>query len=200
MLAMGESPTLEQVDARGNRPSRGGHNRTMSFEPVACLDMATPSAKAGAYGQLLAMTQSLLAGERDRVANLAQFSALVWSAVPELNWAGFYLVDPTRVRELVVGPFQGKPACVRIPFDKGVCGACARSGQVQLVEDVQAFPGHIACDAASRSELVLPVVVQGRLAAVFDLDSPRPARFDAADAEGLARAVEALVEATDWSA
>jgi len=175
------------------------HNGPMSFEPVAFLDMFTRSAKADAYAQLAAMTHSLLAGERDRVANLAQFSALVWSAVPELNWAGFYLVDATRVRELVVGPFQGKPACVRIPFDKGVCGACARNEEVQLVEDVHAFPGHIACDAASRSELVLPVLVQGRLLAVFDLDSPRPSRFDAADAEGLRLALKVLVEGTDWA-
>jgi GAF domain-containing protein len=167
----------------------------MSFEPAAALDMSTPQAKRASYALLLAQARSVLEGERDWIANLAQFSALVFQSVPDLNWAGFYLA---RGRELVLGPFQGKVACVRIPFERGVCGACARSGQPQLVEDVHAFPGHIACDSASNSELVLPVVAGDRLVGVFDLDSPSRARFDADDAAGLAAAVRALVEATDW--
>ncbi|MBW8758004.1 MAG: GAF domain-containing protein [Burkholderiales bacterium] len=167
----------------------------MSFEVADTLDMSTPAAKRASYELLAAQVRSLIEGERDMVANLAQFSALVWQSVPELNWAGFYLA---RGQELVVGPFQGKVACVRIPFSKGVCGACARSREIQRVEDVHAFPGHIACDSASRSELVLPVIAGERLVAVFDLDSPRPARFDAEDARGFAAAVQVLAAGTDW--
>jgi L-methionine (R)-S-oxide reductase len=167
----------------------------MSFEVADTLDMSTPAAKRASYELLAAQVRSLLEGERDWIANLAQFSALVWQSVPELNWAGFYLA---RGEELVVGPFQGKVACVRIPFSKGVCGACARSREVQLVEDVHAFPGHIACDSASNSELVLPVVVGDRLVAVFDLDSPRTARFDAEDVRGFTAAVAVLAAGTDW--
>ena len=167
----------------------------MSFEVAATLDMSTAAAKKASYQLLVAQVRALLEGERDWLANLAQFSALVWQSVPGLNWAGFYLA---RGQELVVGPFQGKVACVRIPFSKGVCGACARSREVQLVEDVHAFPGHIACDSASNAELVLPVVAGDRLVAVFDLDSPRTARFDAEDARGLAAAVAVLAAGTDW--
>ena len=167
----------------------------MSFDPVATLDMSTPDAKRASYALLLAQARSVLEGERDWLANLAQFAALVFNAVPELNWAGFYIA---RGEELVLGPFQGKIACVRIPFSRGVCGACARTRQVQRVEDVEAFPGHIACDSASRSELVLPVLAGGTLRAVFDLDSPSLARFDAIDAAGFEAAVAALVDATDW--
>jgi GAF domain-containing protein len=167
----------------------------MSFEVADTLDMSTPAAKRASYELLAAQVRSLLEGERDWIANLAQFSALVWQSVPELNWAGFYLA---RGEELVVGPFQGKVACVRIPFGKGVCGACARSREVQLVEDVHAFPGHIACDSASNAELVLPVIVGDRLVAVFDLDSPRTARFGAEDARGFAAAVAVLAAGTDW--
>src|SRR5205085_11697329 len=121
------------------------------------------------------------------------FAALAWQSVPDLNWAGFYLA---RGEELVLGPFQGKIACVRIPFARGVCGACARTRETQLVEDVHAFPGHIACDSASNSELVLPVLAGGRLIGVFDLDSPRTARFDADDARGFAAALEVLAAGT----
>jgi GAF domain-containing protein len=167
----------------------------MSFEPAELLDMSSPEAKRQAYALLAAQVRSLTQGERDWLANLSQFSALVFGAVPGLNWAGFYMA---RGKELVLGPFQGKVACVRIPFDRGVCGACARTQAVQLVPDVHAFPGHIACDSASRSELVLPVLVNGRLRAVFDLDSPEPARFDDQDAHGLGEALALLVEATDW--
>ncbi|SEL67114.1 GAF domain-containing protein [Roseateles sp. YR242] len=171
----------------------------MSFEPTPLLDMSSPEAKRASYDTLLAQTQAILHGERDRIANLAQFAALVYNSVPTLNWAGFYLVNPTNDRELVLGPFQGKVACVRISFDRGVCGAAARTGEVQLVEDVHAFPGHIACDAASRSELVVPVIANGRLQAVFDLDSPEPARFDAQDAAGFSAALAALINGTDWA-
>jgi GAF domain-containing protein len=168
----------------------------MSFEVADTLDMSTPDAKRASYELLVAQARSLLEGERDMIANLAQFSALVWQSVPHLNWAGFYLAHG---RELVVGPFQGKVACVRIPFERGVCGACARSREIQVVEDVHAFPGHIACDSASNSELVLPVVAGDRLVAVFDLDSPLKARFDAEDARGFAAAIAVLAAGTDWA-
>jgi L-methionine (R)-S-oxide reductase len=160
------------------------------------LDMSSPAAKREGYALLLAQARSLFEGERDLLANLSQFSALVFNAVPQLNWAGFYLVRGPQ--QLVLGPFQGKVACVRIHFEQGVCGACARSQQVQIVEDVHAFPGHIACDSASQSELVLPVVVNGSLRAVFDLDSPVLARFDALDAQGIGAALKVVVEASDW--
>jgi GAF domain-containing protein len=144
------------------------------------------------YAQLLAQARALLHGERDRIANAANLSALVYRALPDLNWVGFYFFDGT---ELVVGPFQGLPACVRIPLDKGVCGAAARTRQTQRVDDVHAFPGHIACDSASRSELVVPLVAaDGALVGVFDLDSPRPARFSADDQQGLEAIAAAYLE------
>ncbi len=167
----------------------------MSFDVSAALDMSTPAAKKASYELLVAQVRAVLEGERDWLANLAQFSALVYQTVPHLNWAGFYMA---RGEELVVGPFQGKVACVRIPFARGVCGACARTREIQLVEDVHAFPGHIACDSASNSELVLPVLAGERLVAVFDLDSPLTARFDAEDARGFAEAVAVLAAGTDW--
>jgi GAF domain-containing protein len=170
----------------------------MSEPSLDLLDMSTPQAKQAAYATLLAQSRALFEGESDWLANLSQFSALVFNAVPQLNWAGFYMVAGDKPDELVLGPFQGKVACVRIPFAKGVCGACARTREPQLVPDVHAFPGHIACDSASNSELVLPVLVQGRLRAVFDLDSPVLARFDAQDAQGLGQALAALVAATRW--
>ena len=143
------------------------------------------------YAQLLAQARGLLHGERDRIANAANLSALVYHALPALNWAGFYFHDG---RELVVGPFQGLPACVRIPLDKGVCGAAASTRQTQRVPDVHAFPGHIACDSASRSELVVPLLRGGELVGVFDLDSPEPDRFDADDQRGLEAIAAAFVE------
>ncbi len=143
------------------------------------------------YAQLLAQAHALLHGEPDRIANAANLSALVHHTLPDLNWTGFYFFDG---RELVVGPFQGLPACVRIPLDKGVCGAAARIRQTQRVADVHAFPGHIACDAASRSELVVPLVRDGQLIGVFDLDSPRPDRFDEDDQQGLEAIARAFVE------
>ncbi|WP_024868670.1 GAF domain-containing protein [Pseudoxanthomonas suwonensis] len=147
--------------------------------------------KPAQYEQLLAQARGLLHGERDRVANAANLSALVYHALPSLNWVGFYFYDGT---ELVVGPFQGLPACVRIPLDKGVCGAAASTRQTQRVADVHAFPGHIACDSASRSELVVPLVHAGELVGVFDLDSPEPDRFDAEDQRGLEAIAAAFVE------
>ena len=144
------------------------------------------------YRQLAAQAQALLAGERDRVANAANLSALVFHALPDLNWAGFYFFDG---RELVVGPFQGLPACVRIPLDKGVCGAAATTRRTQRVADVHAFPGHIACDSASNSEVVVPLVGQeGELIGVFDLDSPKLDRFDAEDQSGLEALARVFVE------
>ena len=134
------------------------------------------------YAQLSAQAEALLAGEADRIANAANLSALVYHALPDLNWVGFYFYDGT---ELVVGPFQGLPACVRIPLDKGVCGAAASTRRTQRIADVHDFPGHIACDAASRSELVVPLVLDGALVGVFDIDSPVPGRFDVEDQKGL---------------
>ena len=148
--------------------------------------------KAAQYDQLNAQARSLLAGERDRIANAANLSSLVYHALPGLNWVGFYFFDGT---ELVVGPFQGQPACVRIPLDRGVCGAAASTRTTQRVEDVNAFPGHIACDAASRSELVVPLVdAGGNLVGVFDLDSPLPGRFDEQDQAGLERIAATFME------
>jgi GAF domain-containing protein len=167
----------------------------MSFEAADTLDMSSPEAKRASYDLLLQQTRALFDGERDMLANLAQFSALIYNALPDLNWAGFYMA---RGKQLVLGPFQGKVACVRIPFGRGVCGTCAETRQPQLVPDVHAFPGHIACDSASNSELVLPVLKGGELLAVLDLDSPRLSRFDENDASGLARMLEVLVSATDW--
>ena len=142
------------------------------------------------YAQLLDQARALVHGEPDRIANAANLSALLFNALPDLNWAGFYFFDG---RELVVGPFQGLPACVRIPLDKGVCGAAARTRQTQRVEDVEAFPGHIACDSASRSELVVPLVHGGVLVGVLDLDSPRTGRFDADDQAGIEAIAAAFV-------
>ncbi|GGD32957.1 GAF domain-containing protein [Pseudoxanthomonas indica] len=143
------------------------------------------------YAQLTAQARALLAGEPDRIANAANLAALVYHSLPDLNWAGFYFFDGT---ELVVGPFQGLPACVRIPLDKGVCGAAARTLQTQRVEDVDAFPGHIACDSASRSELVVPLSTNGQLVGVLDLDSPKLARFDEEDQRGLESIAAVFVE------
>ncbi|GGZ05023.1 GAF domain-containing protein [Novosphingobium colocasiae] len=147
-------------------------------------DFAPPSTadKAQCYAQLGEAAAALVDGEPDAVANMANIAALIWQFVPDLNWAGFYRAIGT---ELVLGPFIGKPACIRIPFGRGVCGAAAVTAATQRVEDVHAFPGHIACDAASRSELVVPVLRDGHVIAVIDLDSPLPARFDARDAAGI---------------
>jgi L-methionine (R)-S-oxide reductase len=154
---------------------------------------ASPLAAEELYRELIAAADALTADEPDAVANMANVAALLWEFLPDLNWAGFYRVAPAKApggaEELVLGPFVGRPACIRIPFGTGVCGAAAQSRATQLVADVHAFPGHIACDAASASELVVPVLRgDGSLIAVIDLDSPTPARFSEADAMG----VEAL--------
>ncbi len=144
---------------------------------------------AETYRQLCNAADALTADEPDAVANMANVAALIWQFLPDLNWAGFYRVAPGKggtAHELVLGPFIGRPACIRIPFGQGVCGTAAATRTVQCVPDVHAFPGHIACDAASRSELVVPVVRAGAVIAVIDLDSPLPARFDATDAAGIA--------------
>ncbi|HUD42676.1 MAG TPA: GAF domain-containing protein [Dokdonella sp.] len=146
--------------------------------------------KADQYADLADQARALLHGERDRVANAANFAALVWHALPAINWCGFYFFDG---RELVVGPFQGKPACVRIALGKGVCGTAAATGATQVVDDVHAFPGHIACDAASRSEIVVPLIRDGRLIGVWDVDSPQPSRFDAADRAGMERLCDLFI-------
>jgi GAF domain-containing protein len=158
--------------------------------------VAAPSAatKPEAYAELLAQARALLAGERDFTANSANLSALIFHSLEGLNWAGFYWM---KGGELVLGPFQGKPACVRIALGKGVCGTAAASQRTVVVRDVHAFPGHIACDSASMSEVVVPVIAGGRLVGVLDLDSPRPARFDEADARGLEAIVAAFVECTE---
>ena len=159
----------------------------MSFSAIPLT-----GSKPEQYGQLLEQARALLHGERDRIANAANLSALVYNALPDLNWVGFYFFDGT---ELVVGPFQGLPACVRIPLHKGVCGAAASTRQTQRIEDVHAFPGHIACDSASNSELVVPLVdTRGELLGVFDLDSPLPARFSVEDQEGLESIAKAYLE------
>lgn len=138
------------------------------------------------WAEAAGAAEALVAGEPDGIANMANLAALIWQAIPDLNWAGFYRFDGS---ELVLGPFQGKAACIRIPLDKGVCGAAARTRETQRVEDVHAFPGHIACDADSRSELVVPIVFGDRLIGVLDLDSPLPSRFTAEDQAG----AEALI-------
>ncbi len=137
--------------------------------------------KATLYSDLASQIDGLLSGESDPVANLANAAAAIYHSLPNLNWAGFYLL---RDGELVLGPFQGKPACVRIPLGKGVCCTAAASRRSVLVRDVHAFPGHIACDSASESELVVPLIRDGSVLGVLDLDSPRPARFDARDRTG----------------
>lgn len=152
------------------------------------FDLKAPAAadKPALYADILAAADALTAEESDAIANMANLSALLWQYLPDLNWAGFYrMIDG----ELVLGPFQGKAACIRIPLGKGVCGTAAASRETQCVADVHAFPGHIACDAASRSEVVVPVIVAGGVIAVLDLDSPLPARFDSEDVAGL----EALI-------
>jgi GAF domain-containing protein len=147
------------------------------------------SSKIELYQDLLSALDALTADEPDPIANMANAAALLFEYLPDLNWAGFYRLIG---EELVLGPFQGKTACIRIALGKGVCGAAAASRETQLVEDVHAFPGHIACDAVSASELVVPIVSQGTLIGVLDLDSPTPGRFDAGDAAGCEMLVKLL--------
>jgi len=158
------------------------------------IDLNASGAGLDGYNLLAAQVQALFADERDFIANAAQFSAFLYNQVDDLNWAGFYL---NRNEELVLGPFQGQVACVRIPFNRGVCGAAAATRQTQRVEDVHAFPGHIACDSASNSELVIPLVKAGRLIGVLDLDSPKVGRFSEADQVGLERLAAIFLALTD---
>jgi len=154
-----------------------------------------PADKAQSYRELEASLRALLNGEPDPVACAANTSALLYWSLPELNWVGFYLLDPAS-GDLLVGPFQGKPACVRIPLGRGVCGTAAARRTTLVVPDVHAFPGHIACDAASNSEVVVPILDGDRLLGVLDLDSPIPGRFDEVDARGLEALARVYVAAT----
>jgi L-methionine (R)-S-oxide reductase len=151
--------------------------------------------KAAGYRELECQLRALLAGERDPIANLANAAGLIFQALPDLNWAGFYRLAGNT---LVLGPFQGKPACVRIPVGKGVCGTAAATRRTVLVKNVREFPGHIACDPASVSEMVVPLLTNGGLLGVMDLDSPKPGRFEAADQAGLEPLAAMLVAASDW--
>ena len=148
------------------------------------------------YRQLCNAADALTATESDPIANMANIAALIWEFVPGLNWAGFYrlLENDDGEGELVLGPFVGRPACIRIPMGAGVCGTAAKTGATQLVEDVHAVPGHIACDSASLSEVVVPVVRNGQVVAVIDLDSPEPARFKPEDAAGIEQLARLLAD------
>jgi GAF domain-containing protein len=146
------------------------------------------------YEELVRQTRGLLDGERDAIANSANVAALIWQIVPDINWAGFYFM---KGGELVLGPFQGKPACVRIAVGKGVCGTAAAGRKTVLVKDVHAFPGHIACDSASNAEIVVPLIKNGVLHGVLDIDSPLTARFDEDDRRGLEALVAMFIAGTD---
>jgi GAF domain-containing protein len=150
--------------------------------------------KAGLHSELIAQARALLHGERDSTANAANLASLIFHTLPELNWAGFYWM---KGGELVLGPFQGKPACVRIALGKGVCGTAARERRSVVVPDVHEFPGHIACDSASRSEVVVPILHRGAVLGVLDLDSPQPRRFDESDARALEQVVEVFLQSSD---
>jgi GAF domain-containing protein len=161
---------------------------TIEINPTVSLE--------DSYQELNAQLAALLNGERDFICNAAQFSAFIMQTIPDLNWSGFYFA---RNEELVLGPYMGKVACTRIPFGRGVCGEAAKTQQTQRIEDVHAFAGHIACDADSASELVMPVVSEGKLMGVFDIDSPKVGRFSKVDQEGLEAFVETFVKATDFT-
>jgi L-methionine (R)-S-oxide reductase len=161
------------------------------------LKSVAAGSKAELYAELLAQARALFEGERDAGANAANTAALLFHTLPTLNWAGFYWL---KGGELVLGPFQGKPACVRIALGKGVCGTAARERRTLVVPDVEKFPGHIACDAASRSEVVVPVMRNGAVLGVLDLDSPSLARFDAEDAAALEALVNIFAAASDFGA
>lgn len=162
---------------------------SISGDSLAGLD------KAALHAQVRKELAALLEGERDFIANTANCAALLYQSLPELNWAGFYFLKGA---DLVLGPFQGKPACVRIAPGRGVCGAAAAAKEIIIVPNVHQFPGHIACDAASESEIVVPLLKDGRLLGVLDLDSPVVGRFDRADANGLELIAAALVSSSDF--
>lgn len=156
----------------------------MSYDfKIAAADTATM------YRDLASALEALIAGEPDAIANLANASALIFETLPDVNWVGFYR---NVNQELVLGPFQGRPACIRMTFDQGVCGAAAKTREVQRVQDVNAFPGHIACDSASRSEIVVPLIREGKLLGVLDIDSPKTARFTEEDEAGVVKLGEIL--------
>ena len=154
-----------------------------------------PEDKTARYEMMTDQLAALMEGEREPIPNLANMSALIFDALEDLNWAGFYLMKEDI---LLLGPFQGKPACIRIPVGRGVCGTAAKTLQTQLVKDVHLFPGHIACDAASRSEIVIPLLKDRRVLGVLDIDSPLEARFDEEDQRGLERLCELLIDGCDW--
>jgi GAF domain-containing protein len=154
------------------------------------------------YSILARQVSSILEDERDLTANAAQFSAFIYQSISNLNWAGFYLLKPSKdgkIQELLVGPFQGKVACARIALGRGVCGTSASERSTILVPDVHAFPGHIACDSASNSEIVIPVMKDGKILGVFDIDSPSLNRFSDEDQHGLEQLVATFVAATDFT-
>lgn len=159
------------------------------------IDEINKEDKESFYKDLMLYLEGLLSDEEDWLANLSNAAALLYNMMDRINWAGFYLLKGS---DLVLGPFQGKPACTRIPIGKGVCGTAAEKRQVQLVEDVDRFPGHIACDPASRSEIVLPIIVDDRLLGVLDIDSPIKARFDHKDVAGLEDFVSILCGSIKW--
>ncbi len=158
------------------------------------LEQIDAASKAELYANLGAQLRSLVEGERDLIANAANFASLVYHSLPDINWAGWYFEQDG---ELVLGPFQGKPACVRIALGKGVCGTAAQQRKTILVDDVHEFPGHIACDSASNSEIVIPLISKQRLIGVLDIDSPSRARFDDDDARGLNELVEIFLRASN---
>jgi L-methionine (R)-S-oxide reductase len=179
--------TNHSVNSHDAVNGHGAHIAIMSLSI-----QRTNGSKAAQYDELLAQTRSLLSDETDRIANAANFSSLVYHTLPDLNWSGFYFFDGV---ELVVGPFQGKPACVRIALGKGVCGTAAQTRLTQVVRDVHEFPGHIACDSASQSEVVVPLIAKdGTLVGVWDVDSPVVDRFDADDAKGMEALCKAFME------
>ena len=161
----------------------------------AWYGMTYPENKQEMYDRLAAQLEGLMEGERDWLPNLANMSALINQALKEINWAGFYLMMDGM---LVLGPFQGNPACIRIPVGRGVCGTAAQTFQTQLVPDVHLFPGHIACDAQSQSEIVIPMLKDGVLLGVLDIDSPVKNRFDPEDEKGLKNLCQMLVQGCDW--
>ena len=154
-----------------------------------------PADQTERYELIAAQLSALMDGEHEPIPNLANMSALIFDALEDLNWAGFYLMKDG---VLLLGPFQGKPACIRIPVGRGVCGTAAKTLETQLVRDVHLFPGHIACDAASQSGIVIPLVKDGKLLGVLDIDSPKKARFDEEDQRGLEKLCRILIDGCDW--
>lgn len=163
----------------------------MSFE----TDLKYPKEKNARYQMLLEQSKAMIDGERNQIANLANVAALLFHGLEDINWAGFYLLDD---RELVLGPFQGKPACIRIPLGRGVCGTAVSQRKTQRIENVHDFPGHIACDSASNSEIVIPIFVENRVVGVLDIDSPLFHRFQIEDQQYLEDIVHVIEKGCDW--